>query len=242
MALNIILMADFNVHLVTPLLDCFNLAQNVNITTNLKGQILDFVLLASHHITSLLLNYPSQTIKICYLTTYHSVCSMFDLLCHTITLDNISHWYSSPFDLLHEAESSLLSILIFLDFSTPFDTIPNQLVVDHLASIGVCGAVYQWFASYLADSTQFVQIQNYQSESPTDNHGVPGSVLRSLLFITYLLPLGNIFWPYGIHFLMSYADYTQLYVSTKPTSSLLSFTLTTCHHDIQIWMTTTTTT
>ncbi|KAK0137934.1 hypothetical protein N1851_025858 [Merluccius polli] len=39
----------------------------------------------------------------------------------------------------------------------------DLLFMDCLASIGV--GVYQWFASYLADRTHFVQIQNYRSKS-----------------------------------------------------------------------------
>ena len=57
---------------------------------------------------------------------------------------------------LQAADSVLLSILILL--SAAFHTISHQLLMDRLTSIGVCGTVYQWFAHYLADRTQFVQI------------------------------------------------------------------------------------
>ena len=95
--------------------------------------------------------------------------------------------------------------------------------------------MYQWFASYLADRTHFVQIHNYWSESSIVHHGVSqGSVLGPLMFIIDL-PLGNIFRHCGIHF-NCYADDTQLYVSTKSTSTFPSSTLIACFHDLQIWM------
>lgn len=141
-------------------------------------------------------------------------------------------------DLLRAADAGLLSILILLDLSAAFDTISHQLLLERLESIGVCGTALKWFAHYLTARTYFVKIEDHQSKSSALQHGVPqGSVLGPLLFIIYLLPLGNILRHHGIHF-HSYADDIQLYVSTKPTATLPPNTLTTCIHDIQAWMTT----
>lgn len=55
------------------------------------------------------------------------------------------------------------------------------------------GTALSWFRSYLTGRTQFVQLKQYTSKPSFITTGVPqGSVLDPLLFIIYLLPLGNI--------------------------------------------------
>ncbi len=68
-------------------------------------------------------------------------------------------------------------------------------------------------------------------------YGVPqGSVLCPLLFLIYMLPLGNIVRKYRISF-HCYADDTQLYISTRPDETSKLSKLTEFVKNLKDWMT-----
>ncbi len=77
---------------------------------------------------------------------------------------------------------------VFLDLSKAFDTIAHSILLRKMGErYDIRGLTLKWFKSFLSDMFQHVSYKNNSSERLPVDCGVPqGSVLGSLLFITYV--------------------------------------------------------
>ncbi|KAL0175032.1 hypothetical protein M9458_031000, partial [Cirrhinus mrigala] len=76
--------------------------------------------------------------------------------------------------------------ILFVDFSSAFNTIIPTLLQTKLNHLSVPSSVSQWITSFLTDRQQLVRMGTLMSSSRTTNTGAPqGCVLSPLLFSLY---------------------------------------------------------
>uniref|UniRef100_A0A3Q3IT75 Reverse transcriptase domain-containing protein n=1 Tax=Monopterus albus TaxID=43700 RepID=A0A3Q3IT75_MONAL len=164
---------------------------------------------------------------------------------------NILETFQSGFKTQHSTESALVKVLndiflatdsgncvvlVLLDLTAAFDTVDHNILISRLEHwVGIRGIALEWFRSYLKDRSFCVKLGDAVSSSEPLVYGVPqGSVLGSLLFSLYLLPLGTILRNHSVSFHF-YADDCQLYLPVNKMSSSVS-TLLECLDDIKSWL------
>ena len=89
-------------------------------------------------------------------------------------------------------DSNFVSCGLLLVFSKAFDTVNHPILLDKLCKYGVRVRPHVWFASYLHDRKEFVQIGNENSSLLEMSCGVPqGSTLGPLLFLICINDIAN---------------------------------------------------
>ena len=137
--------------------------------------------------------------------------------------------------------------LVLLDLSAAFDLVSFKLLLNHLYyRFGITSTALKWIESYLTSRTQWVKIDDMESDPVTLKQGVPqSSVLGPILYTLFTSPLGNLSrsrsssGSYSIEY-HGYADDTQNYNSFSPMipgdEQLSLKELKSCIQDVQIWM------
>ncbi|XP_046605056.1 uncharacterized protein LOC124297786 [Neodiprion virginianus] len=83
--------------------------------------------------------------------------------------------------------------VIFMDLKRAFESVDRELLIEKMRQYGVRGKVLEWYRSYLNNRTQQIWFNEEFSEIIITKYGVAqGSVLGSLLFVTYIKDIVDI--------------------------------------------------
>ena len=74
----------------------------------------------------------------------------------------------------------------FSNFEKAFDTVSHDILLEKLNHYGIREISNDWFRSYLSNRTQFISINDFNSDYKTAKYGVPQySVLGLFLFLIF---------------------------------------------------------
>ena len=195
---------------------------------------------------------PISNLKLLSKVTEKAVaCQLTDYL----NANGLQERLQSAYKVAHSTETALLKVksdifnainkqesvlLLLLDLSAAFDTVDHVILLSRLNTrYGIKGNALHWFASYLKDRRQFIQVESTRSSFVELQWGVPqGSVLGPILYTLYTAPLGGIIRKHDLQFHL-YADDCQIYVSFKSgciEESAALLKMEACAKEIYAWM------
>jgi Reverse transcriptase (RNA-dependent DNA polymerase) len=76
---------------------------------------------------------------------------------------------------------------VFLDLRKAFDVVPHNILIGKLSKMGIGGRELGWFASYLENRKQIVDINgSLSAELNIDISVIQGSILGPILFLCFI--------------------------------------------------------
>ena len=75
-------------------------------------------------------------------------------------------------------DTGIYVVGVFMDLKKAFDTVDRNIILAKLKQYGIRGNTHRWFESYLSNRKQYVEYNNFKSDTKSITHGVPqGSIL-----------------------------------------------------------------
>ena len=109
---------------------------------------------------------------------------------------------------------------VFLDLKKAFDVCSHEILLKKLKRMGILGTTYNWFASYLSNREQCVDIDGNLSDFLSlDISVIQGSTLGPILFLCYI----NDFWNATTLFSVLFADDTTALAKGLVLSELIDY-------------------
>ena len=96
-------------------------------------------------------------------------------------------------DITNATDDCKSTVGVFIDLKKAFDTVDHNILIKKLEHYGIRGLANKWACSYLENRSQYVCINDSNSDCMKVSCGVPqGSILGPALFILYVNDMCNV--------------------------------------------------